>query len=354
MPSIVPIEPGRGVLKLVRKLALLFNEKLLGRRVYFVYTHKNGYDRFHHGLKANTEISYFCFRALQKAFPRITFLRFQNEKQERIDKIKPSDVVIGHMGKTLLEARKRTKNIITFGPFVGHEDHSFSKGPHSCDHEVEMEYYKKAACIILLTSEYNKREYLEKNRNFWYPFFQNLKKPLRIVHQPIDLQVFRRIKTSYTTSHFLYIGHFGHMKGVEMSQKLVKAVDRTLHIFGSEERRFDHLDQEQVNILPQMADFFIQPGMWEGQCVAILEAAARGFIPIVSPETGYPYDHPYLLKYGDFDYNLQVLKKLLQTTPEERKELGDFLYQRLVEDTHHNSWKTLTDVLVEEVTKMLK
>ncbi|MCP5469145.1 MAG: hypothetical protein H7A36_01395 [Chlamydiales bacterium] len=337
---------------LARKLALLLNEKLPGKRVYFVYTHKNGYDRFHHGLRANTEISYWSFHALKKAFPRVTFLRFQGEKKERIEKIQSSDVVIGHMGPTMLEASRRTKKIISFAPFVGHEDHCISKGPHCSNMEEEMAAYERAAALIFLTSEYNKREYIENNRNFWYPFLQKLKKPLRIVHQPVDLKTFKRIKTDYKTSHFLYIGHFGHMKGVEMSRKLVKEVGRTLHIFGSEDRRFDNLDIEQVRVLPQMADFFIQPGMWEGQCVAILEAAARGFIPVVSPETGYPYDHPYLLRYDDYDYNLATLKKLLATSAEERKELGDFLYQKLTEDEQHNTWKKLTDVLVEEVTSL--
>ncbi len=338
-------------MKLARKLALLLNEKLPGKRIFFIYTHKNGYDRFHHGLKANTEISYFCFCALRKAFGRVTFLRLQGENPQRIAQITEKDVVIGHMGETFDKARQRTKKLITFAPFVGHEDHVTSQGPHCSDKREEMHVYRNATSSILLTSEYNKREYLEKERNFWYPFFKD--RHYRVVHQPIDLTTFSRIKREYRTQDFLYIGHYGHMKCVDDSVALVAAVGRKLHLFGAETRRFNNLDNAQVASLPNKADFFIQPGMWEGQCVSILEAAARGFIPIVSKETGYPYDHPYLLKYGDFAYNLTILKKLMQTSPEERKELGDTLYHQLINDPEHNSWKRLTDVLVEEVAALL-
>jgi len=334
-------------LKVVRKLALLLNEKIPGRRVFFIYTHKNGYDRFHHGLKANTEISYFTYCALKKAFGRVTFLRMSGEKPKRIEQITENDLVIGHPGETFEKASQRTKKLITFAPFVGHEDHVISKGAHCSDKDVEMGFYKKALSSILLTSEYNKGEYLEKERNFWYPFFQNLH--YRVVHQPIDLNVFPRIKYDYKTDDFLYIGHYGHMKCVDDSIALVAKVGRKLHLFGSEKSRFNNLDKAQVGSLAQIADFFIQPGMWEGQCVAILEAAARGFIPVVSKETGYPYDHPYLLKFGDFDYNFKVLQKLLKTSAEERKELGDYLYSKLANDPEHNAWKRLTDVVIEEV-----
>ena len=337
-------------MKLARKLALLLNEKMPGRRVFFIYTHKNGYDRFHHGLKANTEISYFSFCALKKAFGNVTFLRLQGENPKRIAQITEKDVVIGHMGETFEKASLRTKKLITFAPFVGHEDHVTAKGPHCSDKEVEMGFYKKSGSSVLLTSEYNKHEYLQKERNFWYPFFRN--QHYRVVHQPIDLKTFPRIKHDYTTSDFLYIGHYGHMKGVDDSIELVARLGRKLHLFGSEKRRFNNLNETQVANLQGLADFFIQPGMWEGQCVSILEAAARGFIPVVSKETGYPYDHPYLLKYGDFDYNLKTLQKLLLTSAEERKELADYLYEKLVNDPEHNSWKRLTDVLVEEVTSL--
>ncbi len=334
-------------MKLVRKLALLLNEKIPGRRVFFIYTHKNGYDRFHHGLKANTEISYFAYCALKNAFGRVTFLRLSGEKAKKINKITENDVVIGHTGETFEKASLRTKKLIHFAPFVGHEDHVISKGSHCSDRDVEMKFYKKAASSILLTSEYNQREYLETDRNFWYSFFKD--QHYRVVHQPIDLNVFPRIKFDYKTHDFLYIGHYGHMKCVDDSIALVAKLGRKLHLFGCAKTRFNNLDKAQVASLPQIADFFIQPGMWEGQCVAILEAAARGFIPVVSKETGYPYDHPYLLKFGDFDYNCKVLKKLMNTSPEERKELGDYLHAKLANDPEHNSWKRLTDVLVEEV-----
>lgn len=339
------------MLKNLKKLLFRISEALPAeKKVYFVYTHKNGFDRFHNGLKANTEISYWSYSALKQAFPRVRFLRLDHEKPSRIAQIRSQDVVIGHVGETLRLASERTKKVIVFGPWVGHEDHSQQKF-NCAPKEFEMAFYEKAAAVIFLTSEFNVREYLEKERNFWYPYVQNLKlkKSLRVVHQPVDVALFSRIKHDYTTNNFIYIGNAGHMKGLEDSKCLIQALGRTLRLYGVEGKKIDHLNRAQVSRLPAEADFFIQPGMWEAQCVSILEAAARGFIPVVSPDTGYPYQHPFLLRYGDFEYNLKVLKELLQTTADERKKLADALHHQLINDINHNSWKQLTDVLVEEV-----
>jgi hypothetical protein len=341
-------------MKLFRKLFQLLQENLpVNCRVYFIYTHKNGFDRFSNGLKANTEISYWCFTALKKSFPSVRFLRYQGEKPSRIAKIRPQDVVIGHIGPTFAEASRYTKKLIAFNPWAGHEDRS--REAFNCAlADVEMALFEPCASLVLLTSEYNKAVYFEKPANFWHPYFQKLQqtKRVRLVHQPIDLKCFQRIKWDYTTHDFLYIGNDAHMKCVDDTIALVNAAKRQLTIYGFGERRIDNRDQNQVRKLAAQADFFIQPGMWEAQCVSILEAAARGFIPVVSPETGYPYSHPFLLRYKDFDYNFKVLKNLLNTSAEERKTLADSLYQRLVSDVHHNSWTRLTDVLVEEVRHM--
>lgn len=343
-------------MRILKKLFQQLNESLPARsRVFFIYTHKNGYDRFANGLKANTELSYWGYTALKKEFPRVSFLRLQGEKASRIQKINPQDVVIGHVGETYLKASERTQRIISFCPWVGHDDHS-RVGFNCFPYEEEIKYYGKASTLILLTSEHNKKEYLENNRNFWYPYFQRIQneKKVRVVHQPIDTKVFARIKWDYQTDNFLYIGNEGPMKCIEDSKRLAMTLGRKFTIYGCEGKKINHLDQRAVKQLPQEADFFIQPGMWEAQCVSILEAAARGFIPVVSPDTGYPYDHPFLLRYGDFAYNLKVLKNLLNTSFDERKSLGDALHERLINDTNHNNWQTLTKVLVQEVRELFK
>lgn len=338
------------MISVIKKLNLLLNESMPGKRVFYIYTHKNGYERFHHGLKANTELSYWPFIALKKAFPRVTFLRFQGENPKRIAKITPNDVVVGHIGETYKLASKQTKKLISFCPWVGHDDHSTSISPASIELEVEMGYYDLAQALILLTSEFNKKMYIDSPKNSWHSYFKQ--KRVRVVHQPLDFSLFPRIKTEYKSSDFLYIGNTNHMKCVPQSTRLVEAVGRTLHTFGTGKRNIDHLDKSQVSKLPDLADFFIQPGMWEAQCVSILEASARGFIPVVSPDTGYPYEHPFLLKYGDHDYNLHVLSRLLKTSAQERKELADHLHSQLIKDSNHNNWNQLTDIIVEEVKKL--
>lgn len=320
------------------------------KRVYFIYTHRNGADRFQNGLKANTEISYWCYKALERRFPHVVFLRLQGEKPYRIRSIRSTDVVIGHVGETFLKASERTKRLIAFYPWSGHDDRSTNTLFNCMPKAEEMLYLEKAASTIFLTSEFNKREYVEKPRNFWHSFLKD--KRLHLVHQPLDFALFKRIKFTYHTSDFLYIGNDAHMKCVPDSKALVNAVGRTLHLYGVEGRKLNHLDEKEVNVLPHLADFFIQPGMWEAQNVSILEAAARGFIPLVSPDTGYPYSHPFLLRYGDFAYNLKVLKEALSTTAEERKMLADALHEKLVNDPLHNNWDHLTDVLVEEVRQL--
>jgi hypothetical protein len=338
-------------MKLIKKFAQALQENLPTRsRIYFIYTHKNGFDRFNNGLKANTEISYWCFRALKNRFPSVRFLRYQGEKSSRIAKIRPQDVVVGHIGPTFEGASKYTQRLIAFNPWAGHEDRS-QRAFNCAPHEDEMSLFDKCQSLILLTSEYNKVKYFENFSNFWHPYFQKFQKNkrVRLVHQPIDLTLFKRIKRAYTTHDFLYIGNDAHMKCVDHAIALVKAVKRRLTLYGFGGTTLDNLDQNQVQKLPSQADFFIQPGMWEAQCVSILEAAARGFIPVVSPETGYPYSHPFLLRYNDFDYNCKVLKNLLNTTAEERQNLADDLYHQLESDVDHNNWQKLTDVLVEEV-----
>lgn len=338
-----------------KKLFLLLHEALPARRrIYFIYTHKNGFNRFYNGLKANTEISYWCYTALRDHFPHVRFLRLENERPSRIEAIRSQDIVIGHIGETFKKASARTKRLITFGPWAGHEDRSERDAFNCVSKQMEMGFFDSAASIILLTSEYNKREYLEKSRNFWYPYWQELQKTkrVRVVHQPIDLTLFKRIKHTYDTNDFLYIGNDAHMKGVDQAKQLVQSVGRTLHLFGLEGKKIDHRDEKIVKTLPALADFFIQPGMWEAQCVSILEEAARGFIPVVTPETGYPYSHPFLLRFDDFPYNHQILKNLLNTTATERKHLADSLYLQLSNDVNHNNWEELTRVLVDEVKQL--
>lgn len=340
--------------KILKKLNEWICLQFPGRRVYFIYTHNLLGERFSYGLKANTEISYWSLKALKEAFPRLFFLRIQGEKSFRIQSIRPQDIVIGHIGETFLRAAEKTKRMIAFYPWAGHEDRSTNTLFNCISYQTEKQFWDKAASIILLTSEYNVREYCEKPRNFWFEAVQEVRKQksFRFVHQPIDLSIFQRIKRNYLTSNFLYIGNDAHMKCVSDSKRLVETLGRTLHLYGIGDKRLDHLNCKQVGELPNLADFFIQPGLWEGQCVSILESAARGFIPVVSPETGYPYDHPYLLRYGDDTYNLTTLKKLLNTSPEERKELGDELHKRLLSDPYHNQWSALTHVLVEEIEKL--
>lgn len=352
MNGIALISHGRNVVNMtLSKLAQILHETLPAtRRVYFLYTHKNGFDRFHNGLKANTEISYWVYRGLRAHFPRVRFLRFQREKPERIRQIRPQDVVVGHVGETFMQASRFTNRLIAFNPWVGDEDHS-CEAFNCVPKEIEMSYYDRAASLVLLTSEFNKKEYLDQPRNFWYPYLQ--KKRVRIVHQPIDLNLFKRIKWEYTTNDFLYIGNRGHMKGVDEAIKLVDHMGRQLHLYGWGEMKIDHLNPRQVEALPLEADFFIQPGLWEAQCVSILEAAARGFIPIVTPETGYPYYHPFLLRPRDFSYNAKILKELLTTTPQQRRLLADSLHQQLSKDVFHNSWSRLIDVVVQEVQRLI-
>ncbi|MFT5317223.1 MAG: glycosyltransferase involved in cell wall biosynthesis [Chlamydiales bacterium] len=335
-----------GLKKLLADISLF----LPGKRVFFIYSHNNASDRFVNGLTANTEISHWSIQALKREFPRVTFLRLQGEKSLRLQRISEKDVVIGHIGETFQKASERTKRMIAFYPWTGHLDRNQSKKFNCIEIEKEMISLKAAKSIIFLTSEYNVQKYMNSQSNFWYSFCQEY--PVRYVHQPLDLHQFKRVKFSYETSNFLYIGNDAHMKCLDHSRSLVQAVDRELSIYGLGKRKLGNLDSKAVAELSTEADFFIQPGMWECQCVSILEAAARGFIPVVSRETGYPYEHPFLLRYNDFEFNKLVLKDLLHSTPGDRKNLADSLHSQLENDVNHNNWGKLTSVLVDEVKKL--
>lgn len=340
------------MLTLLEKISLKFRRSK--SRIYFIYTHKNGKDRFQNGLTANTELSFWGYTSLRSAFKNVHFLRVEKEKPHRVDSITPHDIVIGHIGETFQKASAKTQRLIAFYPWCGHEDRSTSTLFNCFPKAEEWSILDKCSAAIFLTSEYNQKTYIEAPCNFWFPYLEKFQKEkrLRTVHQPIDLEVFKRIKWGYNTKNFLYIGNNAHMKCLDDSKKLVEQLGKTLTLYGME-KKIDNRDSREVGKLPYLADFFIQPGMWEGQCVSILEAAARGFIPVVSPETGYPYDHPFLLRYGNFEFNLMILKKLLNTSPIELKELGDRLHHLLVEDINHNHWEKLTSVLVEEVKQLM-
>lgn len=285
----------------------------------------------------------------------MVFLHLEKEKESKIAQITPEDVVIGHVGRTYQQACQKTQKVIAFYPWAGHPDRSENTLFNCLPKEKEFAYLKSARSIILLTSEYNKRCYLEDPKQEWHSYFQKLireGKRVRVAHQPIDSALFDRVKHTYTTSNFLYIGNNAHMKGLDEAKYLVRTMKRQLFLYGTDGTKLNHLDRRQVEQLPHQADFFIQPGMWEAQCVSILEAASRGFIPIVTPETGYPYTHPFTLRYGDVNYNLNVLKDLLALTPEERQQLADHLYHQLISDSHHNQWDLLSNILVEEVKKL--
>lgn len=329
-----------------------FRDSLSSRRIYFIYTHNNHSDRFRYGLKANTEISYWCLSALKRQFPRVSFLHLEGEKDSRIRKISSRDIVVGHIGDTYRKACERSKRIIAFYPWSGHPDRN-QIGKFNCiPEETELKQLSAAQSIVFLTSEYNERKYIHKNSNHWFDFCT--KNKIRIVHQPIDLQKFSRVKFSYKTSNFFYIGNNAHMKCLPHSETLLRTIGKKLTIYGTPEtKRFNNLNTRAIQKLAKDSDFFIQAGMWEGQCVSILEAAARGFIPIVSPETGYPYKHPFLLRYNDLDYNLGILKKLIKTHEEERKDLANDLYKSLTKDNNHNNWDRLTNVLIEEIKNLL-
>lgn len=336
----------------IKKIIEKIKDFFPGKRIFFIYTHHNSWNRFARGLKASTELSFWNLKALRKHFPRVTFLRLEGEKPQRIKRISENDVVIGHIGETYYKASQRSKKIIAFYPWCGHEDRSTNNKFNCIQQKTELDYLSLARSIIFLTSEYNVREYLHKPTNFWFDFYKN--NNVRFVHQPIDLNQFKRIKFTYETSNFLYIGNQAHMKCVNHSKELVKSVKRIFFLYGTKKNnRLDNLDSKAIHRLTEEADFFIQPGMWEGQCVSILEAAARGFIPIVSKETGYPYDHPFLLRYNDFEYNKKQLIELLNTTPQERRSLANTLHKSLKHDTNHNNWECLTNTLVEEIKKIL-
>ncbi len=147
----------------LERISLLFPRK----RIFFIYTHRNGKNRFGAGLKANTEISYFSFCALQKKFRNVVFLRLEGEKPFRIRAIGQRDIVIGHIGETYVKASERTKQLIAFYPWSGHLDRSKSEEGFNClSREKEAYFLEKAASLIFLTSEYNKAKYIECQENF--------------------------------------------------------------------------------------------------------------------------------------------------------------------------------------------
>ncbi len=328
---------------------------LEGPRVYWIYTHKNQKNRFRNGLKANTEISYWIGKALQEAFPRVTILRQKDERPYRLACIRSKDVVIGHFGETWWKASQKTKKMITFAPWSGDPDRSQSDKPNCISWHDETRFYDRAKAIVLLTSEFNQKKYLENPQDRWASYFRTLGSKgvsVRVVHQPMDFSLFPRVKYQYGVHGCLYIGNDHHMKGVSDAKELAHQAGVPLHLFGIEGRSLHHLDVHSVSQLPGYADFFLQPGRWEAQCVSILESAARGFIPLVTPETGYPYEHPYLLRWGDMQYNLQQLRGALSLTPQERRVLADKLYFQFIQDENHNDWQKLTSVIINEVHKI--
>src|ERR1700722_15414541 len=131
------------MISLLEKIGEELSLYLPARRIYFIYTHRNGRDRFRYGLTANTEISHWAQKALQRRFPRLLFLRIQGESERKISSITSRDVVIGHIGETFLRAANKTKRVIAFSPWAGHEDRSQNHLFNCLPLELELQYWEK-------------------------------------------------------------------------------------------------------------------------------------------------------------------------------------------------------------------
>ena len=70
-------------------------------------------------------------------------------------------------------------HLIAFYPWSGHEDRSCNTLFNCLPFEEEKAYWDKASSLILLTSEYNVREYVETPKNFWFEFIQSEQKKKR-------------------------------------------------------------------------------------------------------------------------------------------------------------------------------
>lgn len=164
----------------------------------------------------------------------------------------------------------------------------------------------------------------------------------------------------------IHISHLGTYKGFDITCKSVKGLDTILHIaspsiqaplglveiaLDGEEYLFNFIgnisntDPEFNQWVVDNCDFYIHTATMDAQATTILENAARGLIPLVTPESGFSSPHAIYLTH-DPSENQKIIEWALNLPETELLNRSHLLREQILKE---HSWETIFNKIWAEI-----
>ena len=111
--------------------------------------------------------------------------------------------------------------------------------------------------------------------------------------------------------------------------------------------KIDNGDAEGMDALVEAHDFYLQTSTMDAQATTILEYAARGLVPIVTPESGFESeDAIYLTR--DAARNREIIDSALQMREEELRYRSERIKAQI---RSRHSWRTFYDTIASHIRR---
>ena len=272
-----------------------------------------------------------------------------NYDQYKIISPGSSDVLIGHWHPNpftvfRLSAQKiGWKRIIALSPFcpdkTAWQNAFANKIIEKCDRYLAITGNSWMACL--------------KNSPFWHwePKIVHLDLAVNRADFPFIKENFNQVKKR----RFLYIGHTGWYKNIELLEKIALKLPETEFAWMGGNQilkniktlgKNDFSSQEAKNLI-QEYDFMITLGSADANPTTILEAMAWGLIPVCSVQSGY-IGFPSIrnISIDCIDDSLKTIKHL-QSVPDE--QLKKWQNENLTELDKHFNWDRFCEQVLYEI-----
>jgi len=166
----------------------------------------------------------------------------------------------------------------------------------------------------------------------------------------------------------LHMSNLANYKGFDLTCHSLKGLDTLLHVATSSIKEnpglvsyyidgeefilnfigyVDNSDVEFNSWVVENCDFYIHTARMDAQATTVLENAARGLIPLVTPESGFACPHAIYLTH-DASENRQIIQQALEM-PEEELIKRSILIREYVEREH--SWEKIYNRIWNEISK---
>ncbi|WP_448561050.1 glycosyltransferase [Trichothermofontia sp.] len=166
--------------------------------------------------------------------------------------------------------------------------------------------------------------------------------------------------------HILHISHLGSYKGFDITCQSLEGLDTLLHVatgtikarvgllhFPIKGKKYlfnflgfvNNSDPVFNQWVVDTCDFYIHTGRMDAQATVILENAARGLIPLVTPESGFASPHAIYLTH-DPDKNREIIRWALNLPESELLERSRLIREQIQRE--HN-WESIYTMIWDNI-----